>query len=66
MSLATAYIPFRIENYEETLTIGNSQHGFQKVEIRSLDWYRALDLTWYCALDLTCASQKPFLEEGTN
>ena len=35
--------------YEEALTIGNSQHGLQKVEIRSLDWYRALDLT--------CASQ---------
>ena len=37
------------EKYEEALTIGISQHGFQKVEIRSLDWYRALDLT--------CASQ---------
>ena len=49
MSLATACIPFWIKNYEEALTIGNSEHEFQKVEIRSSDWYRALHLT--------CASQ---------
>ena len=37
------------ENYEEAVSIGNDQYGFQKVEISPTDWY--------CALDPTCALQ---------
>ena len=37
------------ENHKEAVSIGNDQYGFQKVEIRPIDWYRALDPT--------CASQ---------